>query len=208
MEKKDSKDNKIKQICDSLRKETLEPAKLEAEKIIQEAKDKAAQIVAEAEEQAERIQAHARADIEQEKNVFQSSLAQAAKQSIEALRQSVETKLFNEELESFLEQESSKPSVIASLIQSIIEAVEKEGVEADLLAIIPEKVSAKEVSALLGDTILKKLGKNSISVGHFNGGAQVKLVGKNMTIDITDSTLKELMSSYVRKDFRKMIFAN
>lgn len=208
MEKKDSKDDKIKQICDSLRRETLEPAKQEAEQIIQEAKDRAAEIIAEAEEQAERLQAHARADIEQEKNVFQSSLAQAAKQSLESLRQSVETKLFNEELDTIVQQVSAKPSVVSDLVRVIIQAIEKEGVEANFEAIIPQSVSAEEVSALLGEEILKKLEGNKISIGQFDGGAQVKLVGKNMTIDITDSTLKELMSSYVRKDFRKMIFAN
>lgn len=208
MEKKDSRDDKIKQICDSLRRETLEPAQQKAEQIIQEAKEKAAQIIEEAEEQAERLHAHARADIEQEKNVFQSSLAQAAKQSLESLRQSVETKLFNEELETIIKQVSAKPSVVSDLIKVIIQAIEKEGVEANFEAIIPQNVSAEEISALLGEQVLQKLDGNKISVGNFNGGAQVKLVGKNMTIDITDSTLKELMSSYVRKDFRKMIFAN
>ncbi len=208
MEKKDSKDDKIKQICDSLRRETLEPAKQEAEQIIQEAKGKAAQIIAEAEEQAERLHAHARADIEQEKNVFQSSLAQAAKQSLESLRQSVETKLFNEELDAIIQEVSAKPSVVSDLIKVIIQAIEKEGIEANFELIIPQNVSAEEISALLGEQIMQKLEDNKISIGHFNGGAQVKLVGKNMTIDITDSTLKELMSSYVRKDFRKMIFAN
>jgi V/A-type H+/Na+-transporting ATPase subunit E len=208
MEKKDSKNDKIKQICDSLRRETLEPAKQEAEQIVQEARGKAEQIIAEAEEQAKRLQAHARADIEQEKNVFQSSLAQAAKQSLEALRQDIETKLFNEELNDVIQQVSAKPSVVADLIKVIIQAIEKEGVEVNFDAVIPKKVSAEEVSALLGDQIMKKLEGNKVSIGHFNGGVQVKLVGKKMTIDITDSTLKELMSGYVRKDFRKMIFAN
>ncbi|MEM1282107.1 MAG: V-type ATP synthase subunit E [Chlamydiota bacterium] len=208
MEKKDSKDDKIKQICNSLRKETLEPAKKEAEQIILDAKEKAAQIIAEAEEQAERLQAHARADIEQEKNVFQSSLSQAAKQSLESLRQSVEAKLFNEELDELIKQVGTKPTIVSDLIRVIIQAIEKEGVEANFEAIIPQNVSAEEVSAFLGDQIMQKLEGNKISIGHFDGGAQVKLVGKNMTIDITDSTLKELMSSYVRKDFRKMIFTN
>lgn len=208
MERKDSKEDKIKQICDSLRKETLEPAKVEADKIVEEAKLRAEQIIHDAEEQAKRLNAQARASIEQERNVFQSSLSQAAKQSLEALRQSIEAKLFNEELDAVVKQELSNPQVIASFVKAIVEAIEKEGVDADLEAVVPKKVPGKEVSALLGENILKKLDGNVLSLGLFDGGAQVKLVGKKMTIDITDSTLKELMASYVRKDFRKMIFSN
>lgn len=205
---KETGEDKIKQICDSLRKETLEPAKQEAEAIIAEAKAKAAQIVKEAEAEAERIFSQTKAEIEQERNVFQSSLAQAAKQSLETLRQEVEKKLFNQELDEVICKEAAKPDVIANLIRAIVEAVEKTGIDADLEAVIPQSVSPKEVSGLLGEKILEKLKGDKVSVGTFEGGAQVRLLGNKMTIDITDDSLKDLMASYIRKDFRKMIFAS
>ncbi len=203
----DKGEDKIQEICDQLRKETLEPAKLKGEEIIANAKLKAAEIVRDGEEQVERMHATARAEIEQQRNVFQSSLNQAVKQSLESLKQGVEA-LFNEEYESIVTSEGAKPQAVANFITAIVHAIEKEGIDADLEAWIPKSVSPKEVAAFLGGQTLEKLKGKALSIGNFAGGAQVKLVGKNMTIDITDATLKELMASYIRKDFRKMIFTN
>ena len=73
-------------------------------------------------------------------------------------------------------------------------------------AIIPQSVSAKEVNRFLGEGILNRLKEKSVELGEFAGGAQVKLHDKKMTIDITDKSLMELLSGYVRKDFRKLLF--
>lgn len=207
MEKKESKDYKVKLICDSLRKDTLEPAKLEAERIILEAEQKAAKMLADAEEQAESLHAQVLVAIDKERNIFYSSLDQAAKQSLETLRQKIETKFFNQELEMLIGEVGVKPSIISELIQAIIQALDKEGLEANFEVVIPRAVPAEEISALLGDRILKRL-SNKISIGNFDGGVQVKLVDKKMMLDITDAALKELIGNYVRKDFRKMIFVN
>jgi V/A-type H+-transporting ATPase subunit E len=198
---------KIQRICDSLRVETLEPAKAEAAHIIEEAKHKAAQIVSEGKQEAERIHANARMEIEREHNVFQSSLLQASKQSLEALRQSVEERLFNDELEEIVRREMVKPNVVADIVKAVIAAIEDKGVEANLEVIIPSAVSAKEVNALLGDNILKKLKNNSVVLGNIGGGAQVKLVSQKLTLVMTDDELRKLMAQYVRKDFRKMLFS-
>ncbi len=199
-------EDKIQKICDALRRETLEPAKREAEKLIEDARVRAEQIVKEAHEQVEKLLEAARETIEQERNVFHSSLEQAGKQSLEELRQAIEHKLFNDQLQKVLEEQVSDPKVIAKLVTSIIQAIDREGISTELSVIVPESVSAKEVNKLLGDGILQKLETKSVSLGEFVGGAQVKLLDKKMTIDITDGALMELLSSYVRKDFRKLLF--
>lgn len=199
-------EDKIQKICDALRRETLEPAKQEAEKIIEEARARAEQIVNEAQAQAEKLHENAREAIEQERNVFHSSLEQAGKQGLEELRQAIEHKLFHDELQKVIEENSSDPKVIAKLISSIVQAIEKEGITTELSAVIPQAVSAEEINRLLGEGILKKLKEESVTFGEFVGGAQVKLHNKKMTIDITDRALMELLSSYVRKDFRKLLF--
>lgn len=199
---------KIKKISDQLRRETLEPAQEEARKIIEEAKIRADEIIAEAEKQTEVIFAEARKAIEQERNVFESSLQQATKQSLESLRQSIEHRLFNEQLHQIISKQASEPNVIAKLITAIINAIEKEGLSADLAAIVPKHVSAKEVNHLLTEEVLKKLKEHSVVLGDFAGGIQIKLLDKNLMIDISDEALKDLVSHYVRKDFRKLIFAS
>lgn len=199
-------EDKIQKICNALRKETLDPARLEAEKIIEDAKSRAESIVSDARKQAEKMIASAKDVIDQERNVFHSSLEQAGKQTLEEIRQAVERKLFHDELQGVVEKHTSDPDVIAKIIASLLKAVEKEGISTDLSAVIPESASTEQVNRLLGENILKKLKEKSVTIGDFAGGARVKLIDKKMTIDLSDSALRELLAKYVRKDFRKLLF--
>ncbi len=203
----DKGQDKIKKICEALKNETLEPAKKQAEQIIEEARAQAAQIIADAKKQTEKLHLASKAELEQERKVFQLSLVQAAKQGLEALKQSIEHSLFNEELHSLLEKHMADPNVISKLISAIIHAIEKEGLATDLVALIPHTVPPKEVNRLLAEQFLKKLKGQSVTLGDFAGGAQVKLEGKKITVDISDTALQELLTQYLRKDFRKLIFA-
>jgi V/A-type H+/Na+-transporting ATPase subunit E len=199
--------DKVQQICDKLRRETLEPAEMEAQQIIEEAKKKAEAIIAEGERHVEQMIKQARGQIEQERNVFHSALQQAAKQTVEGLRQEIEHKLFNEELQQILEKQMGDPKIVAELINGIVKALEKEGLTTDLSAVIPRLVSPDDVNALLMESIRKRLKGKPLEIGAFAGGAQVKLTGKKMTIDLSDQAIKELLANYMRKDFRKLIFS-
>jgi V/A-type H+-transporting ATPase subunit E len=200
---------KIKSICEALREETLEPAKKEAQRIIDEAHKLAESILAEAQRKAEQLQESARGVIAQEQNAFDSSLQQAAKQSVEALRQSIEAKFFNENLRDIIDQTSTDPKLVAKLIDAIVVALNKEGVKADLTALVPNTVSASEVASFLIKDTLNSLGDGGLLAGEFAGGAKVKLNNKRLTIDLSDEALKELLSGYiVRRDFRKLVFGN
>jgi len=199
--------DKIQKICDKLRHETLEPAEKEALQIVEEAGKKAEVMIADAERHVEQLIKQARGQIEQERNVFHSALQQAAKQTVEGLRQEIEHKLFNEELQNILEKQTADPKIIAELINGIVKAIEKEGLTTDLSAVIPRLVSADDVNALLIENVRKRLKGKPLDVGSFAGGAQVKLLGKKMTIDLTDQAIKELLANYMRKDFRKLIFS-
>ncbi|SCA62782.1 V-type ATP synthase subunit E [Chlamydiales bacterium SCGC AG-110-P3] len=198
--------DKVAQICDALRRETLEPAKREAKEIVSAATKEADRIVKEAEKEAVGIIERGREELKKERSVFASSLEQGAKQSLQALRQDIERKLFSDELQGLVTKGASEPKVVAALVKAIVEALEKDGLEADLTAVVPKSVSVKSVLEDLGAAIAQKLGAGGVQVGMFAGGAQVRLEGKKMTIDITDSALKELLARYVRKDFRTAIF--
>lgn len=198
--------DKVQKICDVLRQETLEPAKQEAQKIIAEAKREAEQILQDAHHQGEKMMADVRRVLEQERNVFQSSLSQAEKQSLERLRQAIDHQLFDEELHHFVTQYTADPHVIAKLIESIVRAIEKEGLSADLSAIIPASVSVKEVNALLASNILNKLKEKSVVLGEISGGVKIRLENKKMTLDISNAEIESLLKRHLRKDFRSRMF--
>lgn len=198
--------DKVKKICDILRRETLDPAISEAEQIVRSAKEQAEQIIASGSKEAERLKEEARLDIERQKNVFQSSLNQACKQAISSLKQSIEEKLFNQELSRLITQQTSDPKVLAQLVEALVRGIEKDGIDGPLSVYIPASIPAASVNKLLTNSILERLKEKSVLIGSLTGGIEVKLHKDNITIDVSDTALKELIANYIRKDFREMIF--
>jgi len=199
-------EDKLRKICDALRKDTLEPAQAEAAKIIADAHTKKERIIREGHQEIKESLQEARAEIEKQRNVFHSSLQQAGKQALESLRQAIEHDLFGYELQRIVEETSANPKLIAKLIEAIVEAIKKEGVETELSAVVAKSVSSKEVNHLIGERILGKLKEKGVTLGSFSGGVQVKLIDRKITLDITDHALMELLAGYVRKDFRNLLF--
>lgn len=200
---------KIKKICDVLREETLEPARKEAQQIIASAQEQADQLIAQANQEIEKLHSNAKAAIEQDFSAFHSSLRQAAKQGLEQLRQTIEQTFFNEHLPTLIEKEMENPSLIADLINAVVKALEKEGLAADLIALVPQKISIRQLNELLLQDVLNKLNHHSVAIGDFNAGVQLKVKNKKMSIDISEGALKELLGTNMfRKDFRKIVFAS
>lgn len=207
MKSVDTGKDKVKKICEVLKRETLDPAKKEADVIIHKAREDAARIIEDAKREAQNAIEEAKRKIEEERNVFQASINVACKKSLDMLRQEIENKLFHTELQAFVGKNMQNAHTIAELISAIVKAIEKEGTEANLRAIVPSSVSAKEINGQLVKGILERLEKNSVELGEIEGGVEVKVVDKNLTIDMTEEALKSLVASYVRDDFRSVIFS-
>lgn len=202
----ENENEKVNRICEILRKETLEPAEKKAQGMLEEAKAQADEIIRHAEKEAEEILESAKLKIAQERKVFQSSLAQGAKQSLEMLRQEIVQNLFNPALEQLIQKKLATTDTIASIIDALVHAIKSSGFSGDLQAYIPKNISPDMVNSLLLKEVLNTLEKHSVEIGNFNGGAQVKLVNKNMRLDMTDAAIKELIAQFVREDLRKIIF--
>lgn len=198
--------DKVRKICDVLRRETLEPAQSEAETIIHSARERAEEVLASARQEAAKMKEDALAEIERQKNVFQSSLGQACKQALEALKQGIEEKLFHRELARLISSYTQDPKVLVQLITAVARGLEKEGIDGPLSVYVPAAVPARSVNMLLAQEILDHLKEKSVLVGPLTGGIEVKLHKENITVDLSDAALKELVANYIRKDFREMIF--
>lgn len=199
--------DKIQKICSILREETLAPAQKDAQEIIEKAQQKAEQIINAAEKAAKRVHEEAKASVEKEYAVFQATLQQAVQQGVEALRQVVENKFFNDNLVSIIEKSAVDTKIVASLINAIVKAIEKDGLDTDLTVLVPKTIEPRQLNELLMQDVLKFLKEKSVVVGNFSAGVQVRLNNKKMSIDVTEEALRELLATYVaRKDFRKLIF--
>lgn len=198
--------DRIKKICDELRRETLEPAEKEGTAIIARAEERARKIVADAEAEAQMHHARLLEKLEEEKKLFATALSQAARQSLTTLRNAIEGELFDRSLGRFLDEATAPPEVAAKLITALVHAIDREGTHADVTALIPSDLNPEEVNALLGDSIAKRLKDGGVVLGDFKGGVSLRLEDQQIRIDLSEEALKELMGRYLRKEFREILF--
>lgn len=198
--------DKVKKICEVLRKETLEPARIEAEEVVSIAKKQAEEIFLDAKNKAEKMVEEARLEIEKQRGIFQASLAQACRQALEVLKEKVEKKLFNPELKKLIAQSTREPKILSQLITTVIKAIEKEGIEADLSVYIPSVIPPEEINRLLALSIIDRLKEKGVLLSPNSGGIEVKIVQENITVDLSEGALEEIVAGYIRKDFRKLVF--
>lgn len=200
--------DKVKQICEVLRKETLEPAIDEAKTILDDAHSKGKQIIEEAKAKSNKMIADAEKEIEKKQGVFKASLNQGARQSVEWLRQEIEERLLNQNLAAMLSKATSSPQILADMVEAVVKAIGEEGLETDLSAIIPSAIEPRQVNELLGKEVIDHLKEKSVIVGPQKGGIEMKLHKENITIDLSEEALLELMIRFIRKDFHKYFFEN
>ena len=207
MDSVDTGKETVKRICEVLKEDTLNPAREEAESIIHKAKVDAEHIIQDAQKQAKQMKEAAIKEIEGREKVFRSSLNVACKKTLEGLKQDIEENLFAIGIKNFIGDQMKSPEIITKLIVAIISAIEKEGVDADLRAIIPSTVSVEEINRQLALEVLNRLEEKSVVLGQISAGVQVKMVNQDLTLDMTQGTLESLLSRYVREDFKALIFS-
>ena len=198
--------DKIQKICDAIRKETLEPIKQEAREIVENARLQAADIVREAENRAAAMINTAEAEMNEKKRVFESSLNLSCRQGIEMLKQKIEEELFSKELADLVAKETGTPNLIVKIIESFMRSLEERGIEEDFEVFIPKEITARSINALLGHNIMERLKNKSVQLGDFRGGVQIEMKGRQITIDISDLVVRELIAGYIRRDFRDLLF--
>lgn len=199
--------DKIQKICDVLKKETIDPARQEAREIIENAHLQANEIVQEAKKKAEGLIQSAEREIEEKKKMFHASFQLACRQGIEQLKQKIEEQLFNRQLAEWIAKEMADPKIIAHLIQSLLRSLEEKGIEEEFTAVIPKHISPRSINALLTQQILERLQNQTVTVGDFEGGILIRLKERQVTIDISDTAVRQLIAQYIRRDFREMVFS-
>lgn len=206
MEILDSGKDKVKKICDTLMKQTLDPAKQEAKAIVDQALHEAEKIIKQAKQEARELVEEQKLKLLQEKKAFHSSLSIAGKQTLEEIKQQILHNLFNKELSKFFISETKKENVVASFIDVIIQAVKKEGLGAQFDVAISQSCSKQKVLEFLSKETEQFLSEKDVHLVKIGGGVKVKLKESNLTLEITDESLKELFSNYIRDDFRALLF--
>ncbi|MBF8262408.1 MAG: atpE-A [Parachlamydiales bacterium] len=202
----DSGKNKIQKICDALRVETLEPAKQEAREIVENAHLQAAELIRDAKEKMQGLVSAADQEIDMKRKAFQSSLQLACRQGIELLKQKIEEEFFFKNLADFISKETADPKIIAHLVNSCLKLLQEKGIDEDLSVVIPQTITPRAMNSLLVKEFMDRLQEKSVVLGDFDGGVQIKLRDRKITIDISDRVVRELIANFIRRDFRDLVF--
>jgi len=202
----DNGKNKIQKICDALRVETLEPAKQEAREILENAHLQAADLIREAKEKMQSMIEVTDREIDQKKKTLQSSMQLACRQAIEVLKQKIEKELLFHGLAEYVAKEMADPKLISNLINSCVTSLQERGVDENLSIIIPQTITPRTINSLLVQHFIERLQEKSVILGDFDGGVQIKLRDRQITIDISDRVVRELIANFIRHDFRDLVF--
>lgn len=203
-----SNQDKVQKICDTIRRDTLLPAELQAQEILKNAECRAALTLEKARQEAKQLQEQARIEILKDKQAFTSSLHIACKQTLDLFKQKIEKKVFHDGLSEIIEETTKKPEIITRCIEAILDALAKEGIEQDLQLIISKSVSPRDVIAMLVQKAVTVLESSPIQLGSFAGGAKIRIKQQHLTIDVSDIALKELIAGFLREDFRTLVFSS
>lgn len=196
---------KVQKICDEIRKNTLEPALHEAHEIEIHAKKRAEDILLEAERKKEKILADVEQEIAKKQNIFENVLESAKKQVVESIKQHITDALFTDQLQQVIEAISSQEEVVADLIDKLVSHLREQGFQGAISPFIPEKADSEKVAGLVAKKSLKSL-EAPISLDSLAGGVQLRLADKGLTLDLSSDTILELIASFVRSEFRGILF--
>lgn len=198
--------DKVKKICEILKKETLDPAKHQAEELLDHARKEAEKIVAHAHEKASQMIRESEERLKKDESVFTASLNLACKQGIGKLKAEIQSKIFNTALIEKIQKELNQDETIAHCIRAIFDGVSKSGMEADAEIILAKNLSKEVVAKAIAKAGIDQQVIKVISTGEFSSGIQVKIAKENLTIDLSDETVAELITNFASENLKKMIF--
>jgi V/A-type H+/Na+-transporting ATPase subunit E len=141
-------ETQLQELIDKIKKEGIENAEQEAEKILAEARRKADAIVAEAEEKAKSLRDKAKKEIQQQEHAGRQALTQAGRDVIISLKKKI-TDIFDDILRRKTE-EAMKGRALEEIISVIVKEWVKKG-SADIAVLLgPEDLKAIETDLIKG----------------------------------------------------------
>ncbi len=206
MKKLESGQDQLQRICDLLRHDTLEPALAEARRIESEAQHAAQKLMDEANRKASEREAAARRQIQREQEVFQQNVTQSLKQAVALLRQEIEHSLFKSGLMAALKGPTSDAALMAKLVDAMVEALRRDGVDASLTLEVGKALPPQELVKALSPEVRRILESGKVQTASFPSGIAVTIAGEDVTLDMSDGAIREWLGRFLRKDFRDMLF--
>ena len=186
----------LQELIDQIKKDGVEAAEAQAEKILKAAKDEAERIISDAKAQADKIMSEAKSENERTVKSGEDAIRQAGRNLLISFRESVA-----KELDAITGEKVSAVYSSDALTQLIIKAVEgwlsKPDAEeisvilsGDDLARLEEALTAELKAKMLTGVTLK-------ANDNFDGGFRIAVNGDGAYYDYSDVAVTDMLSAYL-----------
>lgn len=198
----DTSSNKVKEISEILYKETILPAKEEAEKIIENARISAAKIIHDARESAKNITEKNNREMAEERKVYDSSIELAVKQSVATLKSEVMT-IFNKDLRSGFEKALNDQEILKDFLKVIVDGINKEGIKSDLRLFVSKQVDFDALSKSVISSVQSRLEKGAEILP---SGIALLIEDKKFTLKTTPETCMKIVADHLSEVLKEKMF--
>lgn len=212
----------VEELLARIRAEGVESGRAEAAAIVAAAEQQAQQIVRAAEAEAERLRAEATAEAERQQRAGEEALRVAARDALLDLKQQLAEK-FSREVSSMVGEGMRDPELLARLILEVAARTGEEidrGDDEPLEVILPrdvvgleelrrrpEELSEGALSRFVAQSVGELL-QQGVTLGFADDDAQgirLHLVARNLTIDLTDRAVAELLLRHLQPRYRALL---
>ncbi len=201
-----AENTKVQEIVSLLKNDGVEAGRVEAERIVAQAREEAAAIVKQAEAERDRAVDEAGREKEKLQAAAEANIRMAVSQGINLFKQAVEHKLLDASVMERVKKELSGDTV-GSAVLTIVEAFARSGFASNDLSIIlnPEEAASLRTSLLAG--VAEKLSSDTrieVKEAAIPDGFVITSSGGNLTLEVTEETIQEVLLAFLRSDFRKL----
>lgn len=210
----------VQALIDRLRDEGVEAGEKEAERLVAEARERANRIVEEARAEAEAERERARAEIEAEKKAANEALRLAARDTVLDLRGEMSQR-FSAQIRRLVGRELRDPEFLKRLILEVAGRALPEGHETERMQILlprevvgvdelrrrPEEVTHGTLThfVLATSRDMLKDGVEITTGADHDAGIRIRLVERDVEIDLTEKAVAELLLRHLMPRFRALL---
>lgn len=199
---------KVKRICDLLRKDTIEPAQKEAEVIIQAAREEAQNILSSVQEKIKQHKKEHQESLRQAEVGMRASVRNAFHLLLGELKEGLCDAIFSQVLKEKVQQEVQDPKLLAKIVDVLLSSLEKEGFSGDFSVELSRNIDPREVNEFLLQSSKEKLGSQGLVLkDSIGGGVEVHLLDQKMTLSFSDDAIIQELQKFVRPDLWQMLMS-
>jgi len=194
-------ETKLENLIEKLRKEGVDEAKKESERIVREARKKAEKMVKDAESEADGLIEKAKQKASEFQRNGEIAIKQAARDSELAFRSRL-----MEMLDSVFRREVSA-SLAPDFVTSMILELMQQWKAGKTFEITVKDKDVKQIEKLLFDGVQKSL-KNTVEIqtgDDVTGGFRIGLKDDNVYYDFTDEAIASMLKTYLNPRIREIL---